>query len=351
MFLLLYINEKYIVATLRIYSNLMTLSVFFAIAAFLAVAAGAQPFGVVDFGGGRWGGVYLGSYYVLKTSLCGSICMPAPIFRIQGLCEEPGTYAFALLPAFFWLLIVDKSYVRTAVIVVGLMLTLSFGVGFFLLLLLPLMVKKHSTSCRVPAYILSAVCAIGLMYVVSGSCINRYLNDAVDLRAAALVGGCGPEGSLERQACIEDIKRSVSTSFSGKGHSFHDRTEGLLAVWRYLKVHVSGTGTALGMTRVNNSISVGYAVAVLESGIVGGFFYLTLFALMGWLALKTILFSKNESFDERIMMAVALSVCSVLAMGAQRIQPDLSLWHMWIYAMFFYLLQKTPALRLDANSV
>jgi O-antigen ligase len=102
-----------------------------------------------------------------------------------------------------------------------------------------------------------------------------------------------------------------------------------------------GAGAALGMTTVNNSISVGYLVAAVESGVIGGILYLCLFIVMGWGAFKIIVTSNNESFDELVKVVVALSVCTVLVMGAQRIQPDLSFWHMWIYAMMFYLLQKT----------
>lgn len=283
----------------------------------------------------RLGDVYFGTYYVSNTS----VCMPAPIFRIQGLSEEPGTFAFALLPAFFWLLIAEKAYVRSAVIVLGLMFSMSFGAGLFLLLLLPIMAMNNSTDYKVPTFFLSAACVIGLMYVVSGSCINRYLENTDD---ASLMAMCMKDVELDRRACIEMIAGSLSTSPYGKVHSFQDRVDGILAAWTYLKVHVMGTGTALGMSTVKNSISVGYVIAVLEAGVVGGIFYLCLFAIMGWLALKTIITINIGDFDGQVKIVVALSVCTVLVMGAQRMQSDLSLWHMWIYAMWFYLLQKVP---------
>jgi hypothetical protein len=110
----------------------------------------------------------------------------------------------------------------------------------------------------------------------------------------------------------------------------------------YLRDNMTGTGAALGMTTVNNSISVGYVVAALEAGIIGGALYLCLFAIMGWLALRAIMTSNHSAFDGQVRLVVALSVCAVLVMGAQRIQPDLSFWHMWIYAMLLYLLQQKP---------
>lgn len=95
-FILLYIQTKYIVATLRIYANVMVLTVIFSIIAVFSFRAGVLPLSEIDLGG-KSVAVYFGSYYVPNTP----ICIPEPIYRIQGLSEEPGTYAFVLLPAFF----------------------------------------------------------------------------------------------------------------------------------------------------------------------------------------------------------------------------------------------------------
>lgn len=379
-FLLLYMDEKYIVATLHIYANIMVFTVFFALVAILLHAKGVPPFTTVDLDG-RLGYVYFGAYIVHIDF----ICPPTPIFRMQGLSEEAGTYAFALLPAFFWLLIAEKAYVRSAVIVLGLMFSMSLGAGLFLLILLPIMARKYPTGYKLPAFFLSAVCVIGLMYVVSSYCRVSHVEKMSDSSDSTMAGRinegakiilasdeektkpnieAGARKSLidgspnlsesviaERKDPVEIklfhwhesvqiIQESIGTSLDNKALSFQDRINGLLAVWGYFKDHLMGTGTALGMSTVKNSISVGYAVAILESGVVGGVFYLGLFSIMGWLALKTIVTSSHDSFDERVRIVVALSVCTVLVMGAQRMQPDLSWWHMWIYAMWFYLLQK-----------
>jgi hypothetical protein len=274
--------------------------------------------------------------------------MPAPIFRIQGLSEEPGTYAFALLPAFFWLLIAERAYIRTAVIVLGLVLSMSLGVGLFLLLLLPIMAWKYAGDYKAPAFFLGAISAIGIMFMVSGSCIDRYYEHidnplwaAKNPRLAAEIKAC-LKGGVDRRICTQTRKASLSTSLSGKARSYQDRKDGLFVAMDYLRGNMTGTGAALGMTTVNNSISVGYVVAALEAGIIGGALYLCLFAIMGWLALRAIMTSNHSAFDGQVRLVVALSVCAVLVMGAQRIQPDLSFWHMWIYAMLLYLLQQKP---------
>lgn len=350
LFLLHYINAEYIVATLRIYANLMAATVLFAIAAVLSVLLNIHSLATVDVGG-RLADVYFGNYYVLNTA----ICMPTPIFRIQGLSEEPGTYAFALLPAFFWFVIAEKAYVRSAVIILGLMLSMSLGAGLFLLLLLPIIARKGSASYKVPVFFLSAICAIGLTYVMSGSCADRYFARVENALMSSEDKAMSPEfkamvaeikacekGGVDRSVCLGVRRGSLSTSSSGKVHSFQDRIDGLLAAFSYLRTHTMGTGAALGISTVNNSISVGYAVAALEAGVVGGVFYLCLFAIMGRLALKIIITTNIGSYEGQVKMVVALSVCAVLVMGAQRIQPDLSFWHMWIYAIWFYLLQKAP---------
>lgn len=372
-FLLLYLNSKYIISTLRIYANLMVATVFFALAAILLPANSIPPFTTVDLGG-RLGHVYLGAY-IVHTDF---ICPPAPIFRIQGLTEEPGTYAFILLPAFFWLLIVETAYLRAAVIVLGLMFSYSLGAGLFLLMLLPLMLRKYTADYKVPSFFIAAICAIGLMYVASSYCRASYaermgvgafsMNEAriferekiqpVVFRVAVTEGineGEGvraisdekkepaemkhKEAKVPLQEKVPLLQESIGASLDNKVLSLQDRIDGLLAVSNYLKDNWMGTGAALGMSTVKNSISVGYAVAVLESGIIGGIFYLGLFLIMGWLALKTVIALDYSSFEKRVRVVVALSVCAVLVMGAQRMQPDLSWWHMWIYAMWFYLLQ------------
>jgi len=350
-FLLFYLNEKFIATTLRIYANLMVLTVIFALAAVFVAAIHIQPLAIVNLHGVLTN-FYFGTYYVPHYS---SICMPFPIYRIQGLNDEPGDFALALLPAFFWLLVAEKAYVRSAVIALGLCLTMSLGAGLILLMLSLILARKFSGNYRVIASFLSVICVIGVMYVVSSSCQTNHLKklaingvQTVDDRATlAVLIECRKKHS--ESECIQFIKYNIASSTNGKVHSFTDRLDGLRVASSYLRDHVMGTGAALGMQTVNtiavgtSTSANGFVVAVLEAGVVGGLLYLCLFAIMGWLAIKTIIITNTGSFDERVKVVVALSVCAVLVMGAQRIQPDITLWHMWIYAMWFYLLQKTPS--------
>lgn len=388
-FLLLYLKASYIVITLRAYANLMVATVCFALVATIFLAIGIPPLTTIDLGG-KIGDVYLGAYYVHNYN--DLICLPTPffsieglnpVFRIQGLSEEPGTYAFALLPAYFWFLIAEKAFVRSLIILLGLMFSFSLGVGLLLLILLPLIAKKYSANYAVPAFFLGAVCVISVMSAVSSYCITQHHgqhavrssnspamvivdqpknNQALAENANALRINVPPVkfqvnstrvennsfSSFEKTETESKQTEKEHTSFLSKeiqlkSGSLQDRLNGLSAVLGYFQNHAIGTGAALGMLTVNNSISIGYAVAILESGIVGGIFYLCLFVIMGMQALKAIITIKHDSFEDKIKIVVALSVFSVLVMGLQRMQPDLSFWHMWIYAIWFYLQQKIPS--------
>ena len=375
LFLLFYINEKYIVATFRIYANLMVLTVILAVFAVFVAAIDIQPLAIIDIQG-TLTNFYFGSYYTPHYS---PLCAPLPIYRIQGLSEEPGAYAFELLPAFFWLLIAERAYVRSAVIALGLVLTMSFGVASFLfvLLLLLLIARKHSNNYIVPASFLIVSGSIGLMYAISSSCQTSHLQNLLvtSQSEVAVVKSRSEDSAVVKpqskddaatlsvleeckknhpaSECIDTFQYYVASTAYGKLHSLKDRFDGLSIALSQLINHPIGTGAALGMPKVNaiaaaagaSAAGVGYAVPVLESGIVGGLLYLCLFSIMGWLAIKTVTSSSFGSFDERVEVVVALSVCAVLAMGAQRIQPDVTLWHMWIYAMLFYLLQKKHSAR------
>ena len=183
------------------------------------------------------------------------------------------------------------------------------------------------------------------MYTMSGFCLDRYLENLTDDEIAKIAQTDKSTSTLpfDRVGNLELIRKYNSASSEGKAVSMQDRIDGVRVVIKYLNTHSIGTGTSLGMKTVNHSISVGYAVAALESGVLGGILYLCLLVIMGWLALMMILSSKMDTFENRVRIVVALSVCTVIIMGTQRMQPDLSFWHMWIYAMFFYLLQKDRA--------
>ena len=259
-----------------------------------------------------------------------------------------------MFPAFFWLLIVEKAYIRTLILVLGYTFSMSLGAALFLLLILPVLLLRNWKSIKDIGFILLTILAVCAMYIMASSSLNRYYAEAerqitmleqgdkfggtVDLLSKSFFECV--EGGDSKEACKSRIIGSLSTSISGKAHSLSDRLKGLVIVWEYLTQNIYGTGAGLGIITVNNPISVGYAIAILEAGIFGGIFYVCLYAIMGFLCLKRIVLTRGESFNERVELTVFLSVCAALMMGAQRMQPDISFWHMWLYAMCFYLLYK-----------
>ncbi|WP_196799869.1 hypothetical protein, partial [Mariprofundus ferrooxydans] len=119
------------------------------------------------------------------------------------------------------------------------------------------------------------------------------------------------------------------------------RRDAVLIALRYLRDHPVGTGAGLGMTTVNYAIAVGYANAALESGVLGGICYVLMFLLLTWFAIKMIWNSSLPADDNKVRIAIGLSALTCILMGMQRQQPDLSFWHMWIYAALIYLTLKS----------
>lgn len=350
LFLFYFIDERLILKLLNAYANFVVLVVLFAIITVGWVLLGLPKVSTINLGG-REVDLFWGAYYVQNTA----ICEPISIYRIQGLSEEPATFAFTLLPAFFWFLIVKKAYVRCSIIILGLTLSMSFGVGLLILILLPIIFWKFGAERKILAfYVLAGFCLFS-SYGLSRYCSDNYFNKLDDI---TLIKGVLGENLTDdyiaeynlksdfekieiRKETIEKIKSSLSTLSQAKPESFKDRISGLKSVFDYLITNAAGTGAALGMLTLNHSISVGYAVALVESGILGGVLYISLFAIMSWSALNEIFISKSKSLNEQMRIVVALSIICVLVMGAQRIQPDLSFWHMWIYGMWFFLIKKS----------
>jgi len=53
--------------------------------------------------------------------------------------------------------------------------------------------------------------------------------------------------------------------------------------------------------------------------------------------LTRVLKKVSDPIDLDLIQTLGFSVLALLFFGAQRLQPDLSFWQMWIYAMFIWL--------------
>ncbi len=230
--------------------------------------------------------------------------------RMQGFCEESGTFALTILPAVFWFLIVAKSYVRTALVLIGVFASHSTGGLWEMALAILLSAKKKVFSKNILFCLLVLTCIL-----------------------AVILGLPYLEALFSSEPLAFRHKIEAFVSLPG-------RLQSILSSYEYLTVHPFGTGSALGMITVNYPISVGYANAMLESGVIGGLAYLLMFGVLGWQALKFSLAANINDNEGKVNFVVALTVMIILLMGFQRQQPDLSMWHMWIYASFFYITMK-----------
>jgi len=300
--LLIYMKRNFIIWSFRVYSNFMLFIVILASIVAIGIKFDLlhpiQYFAEKVTEHSQFFEVYWGAYYVVGGH------------RMQGFCEESGTFALTILPAFFWFIIVEKLYVRASFILMGVFFSHSTGGLWELILSLGLAMKKKVFSKNVLRVLLLATFILAI--ILSFSYLKALFSSDFDF-------------------FLDKIRDFVSLP---------GRFQSILSSYEYLLVHPLGTGNALGMRTVDYPISVGYANAMLEAGVIGGVSYLLMFALLFWKALKVCLSVNLLRTDGRVYFAVALTVMIVLLMGFQRQQPDLSMWHMWIYASFFYLTMK-----------
>jgi len=334
-FLLFYIDSVYIYKIFSIYANLMTLVVI--IAAIVAIGVGMGVLDPVmtfrnhmDIETYYNFDVYWGSFYGLSP-----LSAPFPLFRLQGLAEEPGTFAFSLMPALFWMLYVKKAMLRSAILSVGILGTLSLGVGALLLVVAPLIVKlrtKFTASSFFILVLLALILCFSLVPTLTGEPIYYWLVNVFSVSCPL-------------------VDCPLVNSENAKIASLSFRVEAIIKVLNYLAYHPFGTGVGLGMTTVDYAIAVGFANAALESGVMGGVFYIIMFLSLAWMVCDRIWQITDFSVDDKMLIAIGLSVLTCIVMGLQRQQPDLSFWHMWIYASFLYLTLKTKRKDVSAEVI
>jgi hypothetical protein len=254
--------------------------------------------------------VYWGSYYRLSP-----IYAPFPLFRMQGFCEEPGTFALSLMPALFWLLIVEKAFVRAIIVSIGMLWTYSLGAFLGVILLAVLLAMVRPVRNGVVFFLLGLSVIFFLLFFHTTILSTLVESDIFTL--GEVYRKYSEQGEVYRKY-IEWSKNFIGERFTGEKSSFGVRVKGSLIALQYLKNHLLGTGTALGISTVNFSIANGFAIAVLESGLFGGLFYCFLFLLIAWLSLLTIFRPSDYLIESNMRIAVGLTVLTCLFMGLQR---------------------------------
>jgi len=277
-------------------------------------------------------------YYGLVFYGSSPVPVGFPWARLQGLSGESGSFALAILPAYFWFLLVERNIWKLMTVVLGLVLTLSFGVVVFFLLVTVLSFRTYSWK-QLSVHILSALMIIALPALVTEQGTVK-MNSHYEYGWPGWVAYL--EGQTEGQTEEKISTYLLEGKVLGKLSSLGVRIGQIQDAMAYLLKHPLGTGMAHGMVVLHEPVAMGYALTALESGWIGGVAYLLLFLLLAFVAMRSIKCSKHLLEYGDLEQVLAFSVLALLFFGAQRMQPDLSFWQMWIYAMFIWILIKSP---------
>ncbi len=218
------------------------------------------------------------------------------VLRTQSFADEPGTYAFALIPALFWY-INKRSWLQIVILGTGLFSTFSVGAILGVLLILALSVVNlllnKFTSRKLLTNIMIAVSII--------------------IVAAAMYSN--------RQEKVESYLLTKYDSYASIGEtSFGVRLEGFKNNMEHLNDNPIGLGSG-GRALLGLQGDIGIVNNVIEAGIVGGTFYIISLVLLGYITLKHLIFSQDVN---RILFSRI--VIMLLIAGAQRTAIDGSLW-------------------------
>jgi len=290
-----------------------------------------------------------------------------PWARLQGLSEEPGTFALALLPAYFWFLLVEKSLWKLVTVVIGIAFTFSFGAVVFLVLVaIYVFVFRLQTWSKLMAHTLTIGLIVALTFAMTDEKVMKEGNywdwsswvSMLEQGAVGKQGIDGEFGSSKEQGAVgkQGIDGEFGSSkmlvakYDGNNSSMGQRMEHVKKVWDYLIQHPFGTGAGVGIETLKQPIAVGYALAALEAGLIGGGAYFLFFIMLTYFAISVQLAFKKTSKDMDLIQTLGFSVLALLFFGAQRLQPDLSFWQMWIYAMFIWLFIRELGANTKAQS-
>jgi len=213
-----------------------------------------------------------------------------PWARLQGLSGEPGTFALAIIPAYFYFLMVEKSFFKLSVVVLGLVLTVSLGIVLFLIMVAVCVILFRAHSWKKMLVHIGSVVVIMLISISP--------TDEQTYEQAAHWQGWSSwveylEAKSEDKAEAWGSTSVLKSKVWGDESSFGQRIGPVKDALRYLGDHPWGTGMALGMITLNEAVAMGYALAALESGIIGGTAYLLAFLLLTFLAIRSIKRSKH----------------------------------------------------------
>lgn len=232
----------------------------------------------------------------------GSIPFPGgvTISRLQSFSDEPGTFAFALLPAIAWAVYRCR---RLCSIVMSVALLLTWSVGA-----------------------IAAGAGLLFFYLLKQRARTSFL---IVMAAGAIVAVAFYQTPL-----MEVLVTYLDTKFGGGANtSVSHRVLDIMVLFDKMESNPWGFGAGAMSNVIKVSLAIGWLRALAETGVTGFVAYTLSFALLIATAFRAALDGKGESST---LGAIVL----VLAFAAfQRSRMDESLWHLLMIVAFirFYL--------------
>jgi hypothetical protein len=293
--LLLILSWHLNIAAFKLYSYFIFILTIMAILLFFLIASGSMapigsitiPRGVGDtvlenYGlGFSWHSFEIGGYQ---------------ISRLQSFADEPGSFAHGLLPALYWAFFNQKK-IMVVILFIGLLLTWSVGAILAMVVVGCILMYKKGLGSFIKVIIFILLITTIVIFTVPKELIqgvDLYLKTKYDVTGMDITSG-------------------------------GERLDNTKITWQLLLNNPWGYGADQANKTAQRNLAVGWLVALIESGFLGGIAY---FIAFSWLfILAVILFLKE---NEKIILIVCSSYISSYIMSAQRAQIDASFWLIWL---------------------
>lgn len=227
--------------------------------------------------------VYLTTFFNIVMSDSMTTLGGGTFYRFQSIFEEPGTFAFLILPVIYWYKIVVYSRLKFTILIMVLVSTLSVGAMLTAIIIFLLYYSIKKPLYFIPFFI---VCFVGLTFSLT---LLPEFSDYLSYKF-----GIG--------------------KYEGQHSSFGSRVLEISYVIEILTSHVLGTGfSAANMFSVfGNKFSVGLFRLVIYSGAIGGGAIIVLNVVLSIYSARQLASKKN------ISVFVGMTLLTFISMGLQR---------------------------------
>ena len=225
------------------------------------------------------------------------------IARMQSFADEPGSFAHALLPAIFWALL-NKKKLMVIILSLGLLLTMALGAILALGIVGFLYCYKEGSRTILKAlfsFILIVALLIAITPTEFSESVAWYLKTKYD-----------PEQRWTTSGEARQVDSKVT--------------------FQLLNEKPWGFGAKQANKAAGRDIAVGWCVALLDAGLLGGSAYFLAFSWLFLLAIIIFLKEKNK-----IKLYICANYITTYIMTSQRAKMDDSFWLLWIVVSFIMI--------------